>query len=220
VLIAILAYNEIRHLPALIAETRAAAPGRDLVVIDDGSTDGTRELLQRQQIPAIHHAVNRGKGVSLRTALAAAVNGGYTWLITLDGDRQHDPLFIPDFIAAIESEQADFIIGCRQGRGGKMPLLRQLSNGISSILVSLFSGVRFHDAQCGFRAMRVGLAGLKSCRENGFQYESEVLMRLSRKHCKFLELPISTHYPSSTSRIRYLTDSGRFIRLLWRSLWW
>ena len=99
-------------------------------------------------------------------------------------------------------------------------MLRQLSNGISSIFISLFSGNRFHDAQCGFRAYRVDLPGLEICREEGFQYESEVLLRLSRCGCRFEEIPIFTIYPSTGSHIRYLRDTARFIRLLWRMLWW
>lgn len=220
VLIAVPACNEAASLAQLSVHIRAAAPDCALLVIDDGSTDGTADLLERLQIPTLRHTAVLGKGRCLRDALAEARRCQCDWLITLDGDGQHDPAFLPRFIEVIRSGEAEVIIGCRQERGGTMPLLRRLSNYLSSGLVSLFAGRTFHDAQCGFRAFRVDLAGLDACREEGFQYESELLLRLGRTRCRFSEIPISTRYLASASRIRYAADTWRFLRLLWRSLCW
>ncbi|HNW58689.1 MAG TPA: glycosyltransferase family 2 protein [bacterium] len=220
ILIAVPACNEAAVLGDVITRIRAAAPQCALLVIDDGSQDGTPEVLQRLQLASLCHAVTRGKGCCLRDALAEARRRGCGWLITLDGDGQHDPAFLPRFLEAIGCGEADVLIGCRQGRAGQMPWPRRISNSLSSILVSCFSGIRFHDAQCGYRAMRVDLEGLAECREEGFQYESEVLLRLGRRRARFREIPISTCYSAAASRIRYGADTLRFLRLLWRSLWW
>lgn len=220
VLIAIPVCNEARHLTALLAEVRREAPGAWLLVVDDGSADDTAELLAGLGITSLRHPRNLGKGAALRSALEHARRTGAEWLLTLDGDGQHDPALLHRFLAEIAAGSADCLIGNRQARGGRMPWLRQLSNGISSILVSLRGGVRFHDAQCGFRAWRTRLPELTQCREEGFQYEAELLLRLALTRRRLREIAIPTRYHGSASRIRPVADSLRFLRLLWRSLWW
>ena len=219
ILIAVPAFNEAEHLPALLAGIRIAAPGIPLLVIDDGSTDATADLLNCSKVMTLRHRVNAGKGAALRTALDAARERGFHWLITLDGDGQHAPEALPLFALEIDRGEADVIIGNRRDRSGKMPLIRQLSNGIASVLVSLFAGFRFHDSQCGFRALRVDLPGLALCRENGFQYESEMLILLARSGCRFAEVIIDTQYHGSRSRIGYFADTLKFIAICARSIW-
>lgn len=220
VLIAIPVCNEARYLETLLAAVRREAPEAALLVVDDGSSDGTTALLCRLGVESLRHPRNLGKGAALRSALRHARRNGAGWLLTLDGDGQHDPAMLPRFLAELAADAADCIIGNRQARGGSMPWLRQLSNGISSILVSLRGGVRFLDAQCGFRAVRTTLPELAYCREEGFQYETELLLRLALAHRRFRHIVIPTRYHGSASRIRHVTDSLRFLRLFWRSLWW
>jgi len=205
ILITLPVFNEALHLGQLITDLRKVTD-LDILVIDDGSEDDTPAVLQRVGVSCLRHDRNYGKGEALA--------------ITMDGDGQHDPAALPVFIRTIRSHQTDFYIGWRQGRGGIMPPLRQISNGLSSVLLSLFAGARFHDAQCGFRAYRTALPGLDACREQGFQYESELLLRLGRLDLRVDEIPIATRYIGSSSRIRYLRDTLAFLRLLWRSLWW
>ncbi len=219
ILITLPVYNEAPHLGQLINDLRTVTD-LDILVIDDGSDDNTPAVLKRAGAPCLRHERNLGKGEALRSALKAARAQGYHWMITMDGDGQHDPAALSEFVRTIRSQQSDFCIGWRQGRSGTMPPLRQLSNGLSSILLSLFAGTRFHDAQCGFRAYRTALPGLDECRESGFQYESELLLRLADHHCRFAEIAISTCYTGSSSRIRPIRDSLAFMRLLWRRLWW
>ncbi len=219
ILITLPVFNEALHLGQLITDLRKVTD-LDILVIDDGSEDDTPAVLQRVGASCLRHDRNYGKGEALRSALKAARAWGYHWIITMDGDGQHDPAALPVFIRTIRSHQTDFYIGWRQGRGGIMPPLRQISNGLSSVLLSLFAGARFHDAQCGFRAYRTALPGLDACREQGFQYESELLLRLGRLDLRVDEIPIPTRYSGSSSRIRHLRDTLAFLRLLWRSLWW
>lgn len=219
ILITLPVYNEASHLGQLLTRIRAVTD-LELLVIDDGSDDTTPDVIQSLGVSCLRHKRNLGKGEALRSALKAARAMGYGWIITMDGDGQHDPADLPEFVHAIRSQQADYYLGWRQGRSGIMPPLRQLSNGLSSIILSLFAGRRFHDAQCGFRAYRTDLPGLDDCNERGFQYESELLLRLSRLNLNLVEITIVTRYDGSVSRIRYLRDSLAFMRLLWRGLWW
>jgi len=114
-LIAIPVYNERKYVETVLDKVRRFH--NDILVIDDGSTDGTGEhlatLAERSQIHLIRHPVNRGYGQSLIDAFEYADARGYDWVITMDCDEQHEPERIPDFKRAIESDQWDIISGSR-----------------------------------------------------------------------------------------------------------
>ena len=102
-----------------------------------------------------------------------------------------------------------------------MPRIRQLSNGISSLLVSLFAGVgHLHDTQCGFRAFRIERLNVRPFKERGFQFESEMILRLGRMGARFCEIPIATRYGDEQSKIRAWHDTVRFLALIIKSAAW
>ena len=115
VLITLPVYNEALHLGRLLANLRAVT-SLDILIIDDGSIDDTPAVLQRLGVPCFRHNRNRGKGDALRSALQAARAQGYHWIITMDGDGQHDPTALPEFVRSIRSQETDCCIGWRQGR--------------------------------------------------------------------------------------------------------
>lgn len=214
-------YNEQRHLPTLLQDIQTHQVKLDLLFVDDGSTDETELILQNAGVPFIRHAANRGKGAALVTGLSAAEQRGYSWAITMDGDGQHSPDHLQEFIDVCRMTSAQLIIGNRQNRHHEgMPMHRQLSNSITSVLVSLFSGVRVHDSQSGYRAYRLTNRAWRLCRETGFQFESEVILRLGKTGAKIVELPIRTVYAGQSSRMRLFADTFKFIGLLLRSMGW
>ncbi len=220
-LLAIPAYNEADHLPLVLAGVLQVMDARHVLVIDDGSTDGTVEAIEHLGLATLRHPRNVGKGVSLRKALRYSIEKEYDWLLCMDGDGQHDPGDVPRFLQLIARDQADVLLGERMHQAGRMPLQRQWSNRLSSLILSLLinNGRRLTDTQCGFRALRLSSLQPAWFREKGFQFESEVLLVLGRRGCRIQQVPIQTRYAQEKSHITPLADTLRFLRLIFKSLW-
>ena len=157
-LIAIPVFNEWQYVCRVLDKVRKYAS--DILCVDDGSTDGTVELLEaRDDIRLIRHASNRGYGQSLIDAFDYAEEHSYDWVITMDCDEQHEPERIPDFVREIETDQWDLISGSRylspSGEDDLPPNDRRAINRtITSLLNDLF-GLGITDAFCGYKAHRV-----------------------------------------------------------------
>jgi dolichol-phosphate mannosyltransferase len=155
VLTAIPVYNEERHLPGVIHEVRRVSP--DILVVNDGSTDGTACLLAREpDIRVITHPRNRGYGAALISAFAYALDHDVDVLVTMDCDGQHEPARIPVLLEAIHD--ADIVSGSRYLRDFRQDTppphdRRQINRQITQELNSCF-GLNITDAFCGFKAYR------------------------------------------------------------------
>jgi glycosyltransferase involved in cell wall biosynthesis len=151
-------YNELKYVRHVVDKVLMYHP--NLLLIDDGSTDGTGELLaQRTDIQLIRHSSNQGYGQSLIDAFAYADCEGYDWVITMDCDEQHEPEMIPEFIRNIALDDHDIISGSRylQPRGDDdLPPgdRRSINATITAILNDLF-GFNLTDSFCGFKAHRM-----------------------------------------------------------------
>ncbi len=157
ILLAIPVYNEARYIEPVLSEVGKYA--RDILVVDDGSTDETPLLLARHQVEVIRHAVNRGYGHSITDMLRWADFDGYDWLITMDCDEQHEPAAIPEFIEAIETMDADVISGSRylvsEENSDTPPPDRRAINGIITNEINALLHFKLTDAFCGFKAYRI-----------------------------------------------------------------
>jgi glycosyltransferase involved in cell wall biosynthesis len=220
-LIAIPAYNEEPFIKDVLLDIFSLVDIKHVLVVDDGSLDDTSRVASDLDVRVLTHQENRGKGEAILTALRYAGEAGYKWILTLDGDGQHRPSCIGDFLRTIESDRYDVILGNRVDRSGAMPLHRMLSNGITSIIVSLCAGNRrIHDSQCGFRAWRVDCVDPADYRSAGFQFETEMLLRLGKADYRFGEVAISTHYGREDSSMDLFRDTVRFIVLVLKSFFW
>ncbi len=189
-------------------------------VVDDGSTDNTCQVVKKiSNVRILTHSQNAGKGKALLSAINYAQKQKFRWIITMDGDGQHSPKHLKDFIHLIEKGGANLILGNRISRNSSMPFHRQLSNGITSIIISLFNGSkRIRDSQCGYRAIDLNYIKPSLYIEPGFQFESEILLNLSKTDCKIIELDIETKYGKESSSIHLFKDTLKFIRLIFRHL--
>ncbi len=218
-LVAIPAWNEAAHLDELLQSISEIMAVRDILVIDDGSTDRTRDIASSRSVHLAVHERNRGKGACLKTALRWARQQHYDWILFLDGDGQHEPRFIPDFMEAMRSGRFDVLLGNRQARGRCMPWHRRVSNRLSSAMVSLLTfPIPIADSQCGFRGVRLQHCDPEWFREDGFQFETEFILILVRRGCRFGEVPISTCYHSTVSRIAIVSDTIRFLAVILRHI--
>jgi glycosyltransferase involved in cell wall biosynthesis len=214
-------YNEQLFIGQVLSQLLNYFRAEHILVIDDGSTDQTADIVKQYNVQLITHPTNKGKGVALKSAFKYALTNEYDWIITIDADMQHNPAHLPQFIDEIEKNKSDLIIGNRINRYEKMPLHRQLSNGFSSVLVSLCAGnQRILDSQSGFRAIYVPKIPLAHLNESGFQLESEILLRMGKAGCRISHVPITTEYGKESSSIHVFYDTVRFLKLIVKSFSW
>lgn len=152
-LIIVPAFNEERVVESVIKELPKVVLGEklDYIVINDGSTDKTEEVLRKIKANFVSHPINRGLGAALGTGLEYAKENHYDFAITLDADGQHDPKEIASIVKPIIEDQADFVIGTRIYKKG-MPLTRRALTFFASLATYIFTGVWTTDSQSGFRA--------------------------------------------------------------------
>ena len=191
----------------------------DLVlVVDDGSTDGTESEGRAAGVEVIRHTVNQGKGAAIKTGLRAlAERAGVEYAMILDGDGQHAPEEIPRFLAAANEMKAPMLVGNRMSDVEKMPFVRKMTNRFMSWQISSVCGQNVPDSQCGFRMMhRDLLAAMAAIVTTKFDYETEMLVVASRRGCKIGAVPISTIYGDEKSKIHPVRDTIRFYEMMSR----
>ena len=195
-------------LPKVVEETRRQI--EPVVVIDDGSTDRTGEVARAAGAVVLRHALNRGKGAALKTGFAWALEHGYDGVITLDADGQHLPSEIPKFLAA----SGDLIIGGRDHLFQHMLPRRRNANRFSAWCISKCAGVHVPDSQSGFRFYSSDLLRALQLRADGFDMESEVIVRAGRGGFRVVTIPIDLGFVDgiSTSHYKPLKDT---LRIAW-----
>ncbi len=196
-LLAIPAYNEAGHLPTVLAGVREYV--HDVLVIDDGSSDGTADILRTTpDVMTVSHPGNKGYGKSLIDAFDFAVAHTYDWLITMDCDEQHPPEHLPDFLAAAEQDDADIVSGSRylidMDTDDVPPEHRRVINMTILALLKCQLGLALTDAFCGFKAYRV--SGLEQLHPTDFGYAMplQVWVQAVRAGLRIREIPVRLVY--------------------------
>jgi dolichol-phosphate mannosyltransferase len=200
VLIAIPVYNEIRYVQRVLGKVRGFHD--QILLIDDGSTDGTAQLLEtlreQGQIQLLRHDVNRGYGQSIIDSFNYADRHGYDWVITMDCDEQHEPEMIPLFMQHIESDRWDLISGSRYLENrldNDLPPgdRRAINATITATLNELFHfGIT--DAFCGFKAHRVSAMIPLGLDEPGYAFPLQLWPRVARAGVRLCEVPVRLIY--------------------------
>lgn len=186
------AYNEEKHIAEVIFGTKHYV--KDVFVVDDGSKDNTIEHAKNAGAILLHHIVNMGKGVALKTGFEATKD--YDIVITLDGDAQHDPKEISRFLKTLEEQQADIVIGGRQ-LNANMPFVFRFGNYLLYKTFHLLFGASIRDTQSGYRAFRKGVYDKIKWETSGYSVETEMLIKARKIGLKCVEIPIDTVYLDS-----------------------
>ena len=211
------AFNEAATIRDVVR--RALAELVDVIVVEDGSTDGTAAALADLPVMLISNPANLGKGASLWRGFAVALAHGADAVVTLDGDAQHRPEDIPRLIAAAGEHPGRIIIGARLWDKGKVPPLRYFGNRFANFWVAWAAGCSVSDSQSGFRLYPASL--LKKVRvAHGptarFAFESEILIEAGRAGVRSVAVPIAAIYPPNAraSHYRSAVDTARIVRMI------
>ena len=215
-LIAIPVFNELKYVDRVLNKVRQFWP--DVLVVDDGSTDGTGQILAaRSDIRLIRRAENRGYGQSLIDAFAFADGAGYDWVITMDCDEQHEPEMIPQFIGEIQTDRWDIVSGSRylhpRSNDDLPPTDRRAVNvAITTILNDLFQ-LGLTDAFCGFKAHRVAAMRRLRLDQPGYAFPLQLWPQIAAAKLRLTEIPVRLIYNDPTRHFGgALDDAGARLR--------
>ncbi len=216
-LVVVPAYNAEKTLARLIDALLEHFERRLIIVIDDGSTDGTKSVADSKGVTVLHHANNRGKGAALATGFEfARTNTAVESILTIDADLQHRPEEVPSFFEAQRVTGADIVVGTRKRVGVNMPLARIISNTITSALVSARAGVKIRDSQCGFRLIKRKVVETIQLVSAGYEAETEFLIKAAKEGFRIEFVPIQTVYAGERSFMTHWDTTVKFIRVLFR----
>ena len=210
------AFNEAAKIGGVAKEARGYSP--NVLVVDDGSTDGTAAEAEAAGAEVARRSRNGGKGSALRTGFAIARRRGFDTVVTLDGDGQHRPSDIPRFLEARREQRADAVSGSRMGDAAEMPLHRRLNNRWIAAVGSWLGGQPAPDFQCGFRLYPTEPLRTLRLETAGFEFESELLIQLMRSGLRVGWVPIRAAYAGEASHIQARREMTRFTRLFFRQL--
>ena len=208
------AYFEERHIGDVARRARQQLD--TVLVVDDGSTDRTSEEARKSGAEVVKHEVNRGKGAAVKTGFRELLARGFEYVLILDGDGQHRPEEIPEFLREANAGRADFIVGNRMSDVRTMPFVRKLTNRFMSWKISGVCGQWIPDTQCGYRMIHRDVIPHLFCDTSNFDYETEMLLIAAQKGFRVLAVPVSTVYGEEKSKIHPVRDTIRFFKLMSR----
>jgi len=190
------ALNEEKSIGPVIEKARLFVD--EIIVIDDGSADGTAEAAKRAGALALRHALNRGQGAALKTGTEAALLRGADIIVHLDADGQHDPSFIPSLIEPLARGEADVVLGSRfmgvkpVGMPWKRRILQRCIRWFNLFMLGIPR--QLTDPQSGLRALSAKAARRLDFRQDRYAHCSELLRLITRSDLRWKEIPIEVRY--------------------------
>jgi glycosyltransferase involved in cell wall biosynthesis len=188
-------YNEARTIEDILARVRAVPVDKEVIVVDDGSTDGTRERLQKAAqnhdgLVVLFHTENRGKGAALRTGFSA-VTGDI--VVIQDADLEYDPAEYPTLMQPIVDGRADVVYGSRFLGGPHRVLFfwHYVGNRLLTLLSNALNNINLSDMETGYKAFRAEVVRSITLRSNRFGFEPEFTAKVAKRPLRIYEVPIS-----------------------------
>lgn len=200
VLVCIPTYQEAENIATILRRVRASVPSADILVIDDGSPDGTADLAQALgdelgQIDVLRRAKKSGLGNSYRAGFAVGLERGYDAMVKIDADLSHDPAALPSLLHAVE-DGADLAIGSRYVPGGHIPEWSWSRKALSrwgNRYAGAILGIGVRDTTAGYRVYRADMLrkmDLDSVRADGYGFQIEMTYRVAQRGGRIVEVPI------------------------------
>ncbi len=205
------AYNEERNISRIIKKTKRYVS--EVIVVDDGSTDRTKQFGENAGAVVLRHIVNLGKGAALKTGCDFAVKKGAKFIIALDADAQHNPQDIPRFIEKLK--KYDIVFSYRKP-GRKMPFVLRFGNWFISGIVGFLYGVSLRDTQSGFRAFSKEAYDKVRWNSSDYSMESEMIANAGKQKLKYVQIPIETIYSDKYKGTTVIDG----IKIVLNMIWW
>jgi glycosyltransferase involved in cell wall biosynthesis len=186
-------YNEIPTMGEILNRVRSVPQDKEIIVIDDGSTDGTREWLEKltmEEVTVLFHSENKGKGAALRTGFEQATGD---IVIIQDADLEYDPRDYDCLIGPIADGRADVVFGSRFLGGPHRVLFfwHYVGNKVLTVLSNMLTNLNLSDMETGYKAFRTSLLREIRIKSNRFGFEPEITAKFARLKCRMYEVPIS-----------------------------
>ncbi len=190
-------YNEAKTIEEIIKRVRATPYSKEIILVDDGSTDGTREVLKKNiegkfaDVKVILHDKNQGKGAAIRTAIQH-VSGDYA--LIQDADLEYDPREYQTLLAPILEGRADVVFGSRFAGGGahRVHLFwHMIANKMLTTLSNMMTNLNLTDMEVCYKVFRSEILKSIVIKSNRFDFEPEITAKVAKKHCRVYEVPIS-----------------------------
>jgi dolichol-phosphate mannosyltransferase len=194
-------YNESQNLATIIDRTFVSVPGVEVLVVDDGSPDGTGELADRLaasdgRVHVLHRAEKAGLGAAYLAGFRRSFERGYDTIIEMDADGSHPPEKLPEMISALGAPGVGLVIGSRWTPGGRVidwPRSRELLSRMANAYARLALGIRVKDSTGGFRAYRASVLGsidLSGIDSEGYCFQVDLTLRVLSAGARVVEIPI------------------------------
>lgn len=213
--IVLAAYNEEKQIGNVLREVKKYA--RNIVVVDDGSSDKTVEIASNENIEVLKHAVNLGKGAAVKTGCDFAIERGAKYIVLMDSDGQHNALDIPQFLNEVMNN--DIVFGWRK-QPKNMPVLLRFGNWFLTTSVAVLYGMKLKDTQCGYRALTKEAYGKVRWSSTGYSMESEMIARAGKHKLSYSEVGTDTIYLDKYKGTGPIDGVKIFINMLiWRLGW-
>ena len=204
-------YNNCRTV-ADVAQCALTVCG-DVIVVNDGSTDGTADVLKDVDVTVLTHDRNRGKGKALKTGLMYARGKGFTHAVTIDADGQHYPEDIPVLIEASEQNAGSLIVGCRNLTSENMPRQNTFANRFSNFWFRLQTAQRLDDTQSGFRIYPLDRLYGMWLITSRYEAELELMVYAAWHGVRMIGVPVRVLYQPEGERVSHFRPFRDFFRI-------
>ncbi|NOX85006.1 MAG: DUF2062 domain-containing protein [Chlorobi bacterium] len=205
-------YNNGKTILAVIRDVQGYCP--DIIVVDDGSTDNTKELLDNlENIEVISYEKNKGKGYAIRQGFKRALEKGFDYAATIDADGQHYASDLPVFAGKLKEEPDALIIGSRNIEIEGMPAKNTFANKFSNFWFRVETGQKLPDTQSGYRLYPVRLYRKWKFFTTKYEFEVEVLVRSAWSGIKIVPVPVRVFYPKEEERVTHFRPLPDFARI-------
>lgn len=206
-------YNNATTIHQVISDVRAIVA--DVIVVNDGSTDGTQTILAHipKDVTLVSYTKNRGKGYALKQGFQAAIEKGFTHAITIDADGQHFASDIPALISAMKNNPDGIIVGSRNLTERNMPRQNTFANKFSNFWYKLQTGIKLPDTQSGFRLYALSAINMSWPFTSRYEAELELIVFAAWAGKQISATSIHVYYPTQEERVSHFRPIYDFVRI-------